>query len=474
MLYFGMSKRLINIDRQTPMLLPPDLRDWVPQRHMVHFIIEAIEHLDLNCFRINWRGSGSEQYPPSTLLALLVYCYATGRFSSRRIEEATYSDVVVRYICANRHPDHDTICTFRRKNAELFKEMFVKVLAMAAELGALKKVGSISVDGTKVHANASKHSAVSYKRAGDMIELLQSEVESLVKKAEDADSTPLDDGLSIPEEIARREERISKLEKARAVIEERFEAIHKEKQADYELKVKAREEARSAGRKPRGREPKVPADKPSDKAQYNFTDPESRIMKTGNRSGFEQSYNAQAAVDADGSYLILGQRVSDHPNDKQELVPTVKCVDDPVRKVNEVLADSGYFSEEAVQEVEANGEIVVYAAVEKLPHGRRVAELEKHRDPEPPAQDASMIEQMRWRLRTKNGKERYKLRKQTVEPVFGIIKEAMGFRQFHLRGRPKVELEWNLVSLAYNMRRMFNLVGEECLPEAGWLHNYGY
>jgi transposase len=202
---------------------------------MVHFIIEAIEHLDLNCFRINWRGSGSEQYPPRTLLALLVYCYATGRFSSRRIEEATYSDVVVRYICANRHPDHDTICTFHIKNAELFKEMFVKVLAMAAELGALKKVGSISVDGTKVHANASKHSAVSYKRAGDMIELLQSEVESLVKKAEDADSTQL-------------------------------------------------------------------ADKPSDKAQYNFTDPESRIMKTGNRSGFEQSYNAQAAVDAEGSW----------------------------------------------------------------------------------------------------------------------------------------------------------------------------
>jgi len=217
---------------------------------MVHFILEAIEHLDLNCFRMNWRGCGSEQYPPSTLLALLVYCYATGRFSSRRIEDATYSDVVVRYICANRHPDHDTICTFRRKNAELFKEMFVKVLAMAAELGALKKVGSISVDGTKLHANASKHSAVSYKRAGEMIEQLQLEVESLVKKAEDADSTPLD-GLSIPEEIARREERIAQLEKAKAVIEERFEAIHKEKQAEYERKLKVREEARGAGRNPR-------------------------------------------------------------------------------------------------------------------------------------------------------------------------------------------------------------------------------
>jgi transposase len=469
-----MSTRLINIDRQTPMLLPPDLRDWVPERHMVHFILEAIERLDLNCFRINWRGCGSEQYPPSTLLALLVYCYATGRFSSRRIEEASYSDVVVRYICANRHPDHDTICSFRRKNSELFKEMFVKVLAMAAELGALKKVGSISVDGTKIHANASKHSAVSYKRAGEMIELLQTEVETLVKKAEDADSTPLDDGLSIPEEIARREDRIAKLEKAKAVIEERYETIRKEKQGEYEQKLKVREEIRAAGRKPRGRDPKAPDDAPADKAQYNFTDPESRIMKTGNRSGFEQSYNAQAAVDAEGSYLILGQRVSDHPNDKQELVPTVQSVDVSVREADEVLADSGYFSEEAVQAVETNGQCIVYAAVEKLPHGRRVEALEKQEDPEPPDEGAATIEKMRHRLRTKKGKERYKLRKQTVEPVFGIIKEAMGFRQFHLRGRPKVELEWSLVSLAYNMRRMFNLVGEKSLPKSGWLHNYGY
>jgi transposase len=321
---------------------------------MVHFILEAIERLDLNCFQINWRGSGSEQYPPSTMLALLVYCYATGRFSSRRIEEATYSDVIVRYICANRHPDHDTICTFRRKNGELFKEMFVKVLAMAAELGALKKVGSISVDGTKLHANASKHSAVSYKRAGEMIERLQLEVETLVKKAEDADSTPLDDGLSIPEEIARREDRIARLEKAKAVIEERFEAIRQEKQAEYERKLKVRNAFRKAGRNPRGCDPKAPDDKPEDKAQYNFTDPESRIMKEGNRSGFEQSYNAQAAVDAEGSYLILGQRVSDHPNDKQELKPTVQSVDTMVRDTNEVLADTGYFSEDAVKDVEAD------------------------------------------------------------------------------------------------------------------------
>lgn len=258
------------------------------------------------------------------------------------------------------------------------------------------------------------------------------------------------------------------------MIEERFEAVHKEKQAEYERKLSVREPARKAGQNPRGRDPEAPGRNPEEKAQYNFTDPESRIMKMGNRSGFEQCYNAQAAVDTEGSYLILGQRVSDHPNDKQELKPTVQSVDEAVREVNEVLAESGYFSEEAVRDVEGNGQRTVYAAVEKIPHGRRVEDLEKHADPTPPDEGAGLIEQMRWRLCTKNGKARYKLRKQTVEPVFGIIKEAMGFRQFHLRGRPKVELEWNLLSLAYNMRRMFNLVGAKCLPEAGGLHNYGY
>ena len=448
------------------------MRDWVPERHMVHFILEAIEKLDLSCFRLNWRGTGSEQYPPSMMLALLVYCYATGRFGSRRIEEATYSDVIVRYICANHHPDHDTICAFRRKNDELFKEMFVKVLAMASELGVLKKVGTISVDGTKIHANASKHAAVSYKRAGQMIEQLQMEVDALVKKAEQADATPLDEGLSIPEEISRRQDRIAKLEKAKAVIEDRFDQIHKEKQAEYEAKMKTRQDSRGAGKKPRGSDPKPPKDEPEEKAQYNFTDPDSRIMKAGRSVAFEQSYNAQAVVDAEGSYLILGQRVTNHSNDKEELKPTLETVNEGFREVEEVLADSGYFSEKAISDIEGDDRVTVYAAVDKQPHGRTVADLEVQADPDRPHEDCSVKETMQWRLQTKKGKDRYKLRKQTVEPVFGIIKQAMGFRQFNLRGSPKAELEWNLVSLAYNVRRMFNLVEEESLPESGWLQNY--
>jgi transposase len=469
-----MSTRLVNIDRQTPMFLPPDLRDWVPERHIVHLILEAIERLDLRCFQVNWRGSGSEQYPPGMLLALLVYCYATGRFRSRGIEEATYTDVAVRYICGNTHPDHDTICSFRRKNGELFKEMFVKALAMAAELGALKKVGSISVDGSKIHANASKHAAVSYKRAGEMIEHLQMEVEALTRKAEEADSTPLDDGLSIPEEIGRREERIAKLEKAKAIIEERFEEVRKQKQADYERKMKAREEKKRSGKKPGGRPPRPPADTPAEKDQVNFTDPDSRIMKASNSKAFEQSYNAQAAVDAEGSYLILGQRVTCNGNDKKELEPTVESVDERIRQPNEVLADSGYFSEDAVERIEGHGDLTAYVAVEKTSHGRTLSDLEKHDDPPEPGPDASLTDQMRWRLKTKKGKERYKLRKETVEPVFGIIKEVMGFRQFHLRGHSKVCTEWNLVTLAYNMRRLFKMVGDKPLPEPGWLQNCAF
>lgn len=219
-----MAVNFVNIDRDTPMLLPHDLKLWIPENHLVHFILDALETLDLTGFKVNTRGTGSKQYPPRMMLALLIYSYATGRFHSRKIEEATYSDIAIRYICGgDYHPDHDTICTFRRVNEKIFEECFVKVLALAQELGKLKKIGTISIDGTKVKANASKHSAVSYKRAGEMIIALQEEVQALVAKAEEADNTPLDDGLSIPDEIARREDRIQALKNARKVIEEQFD-----------------------------------------------------------------------------------------------------------------------------------------------------------------------------------------------------------------------------------------------------------
>ena len=449
-----MSRRLVNVERDTPMLLPPDLRDWVPERHIVHLILDAVHRLGQERFHFNWRGSGSEQYPPGMMLALLIYCYCTGRFSSRRIEEATYSDVVVRYICGNTHPDHDTVCTFRRQDKVLFEDAFVEVLLMAKETRCIKKVGTVSIDGTKIKANASKHSAVSYKRAGEQIEFLRAEVAKLVAKAEGEDGKPLEDGLSIPEEIGRREDRIKRLEEARRIIRRRYESEREEKQAKYEALEAKREAKRQAGKKPRGRKPKPPSDEPPGNKQYNFTDPESHIMKED--GAFVQAFNAQAVVDTQ-SRFIIGERVTNEPNDKKELTADLKSIVPVCGQPEVVLADTGYYSEDRIEEVERDGGPTAYVAVEKSDHGYRVEDLEAKDDPPAAPANASGTDKMRQRLATKAGKELYKLRKQIVEPVFGIIKEVLGFRRFSMRGREKTETEWSLVCMAYNIRRLFVL-----------------
>ena len=454
-----MASRLKNIDRNTPMLLPPDLRSWVPENHIVHFILDAASSLDLSEFHINHRGTGSRQYPPEMMLALLIYCYSTGRFSSRVIEEASYSDVIVRYICGNEHPDHDTICTFRRTNGKLFQECFVKVLALAAELGQLKKVGSVSVDGTKIKASASKHSAVSYKKAGQMIVQLELEMEQLMKKAEAADTAGEDNGLSIPDEIIRREDRKARLEKARAVIEERFKEKQEEQEKEYEQKLKKRKDKeKKTGRKPPGRPPQTPAGTPGDRDQYNFTDPESRIMKAGNGRHFEQSYNAQAAVDLDGSMLILGTYVTPAANDKQQLGDVLESIPGDIRKVETVCADCGYFNEAEIRKAEAEKDLTTLIPPGKIKHGTSLEELFDPQIPQHPEAEAPMREIMIHRLKSEPGKELYRKRKFTVEPVFGIIKEVLGFRRFSLRGLKNVNTEWSLVALAYNFKRLFRLI----------------
>ena len=453
-----MATRFVAIDRDTPLLLPPNLRDWVPGDHLVHFLLDAVEALDLRQVKVNLRGTGSEQYPPSMLLGLLIYSYATGTFGSRRIEQSTYESVPVRLLTADTHPDHDTLCTFRRENQALLTESFVKVLQLAQQLKVLK-FGQLTIaaDGTKVLANASKHSAVSYERAGEMIAQLELEVQQLLAKAEQADATPLQDGLTIPEEITRRQERKAALAQARAEIEARAQARYAVQLAEHEAKLAERAAKQERGEKVGGKPPQAPTPTPEPGDQYNFTDPESRIMKAGNGNHFEQSYNAQAAVEID-SRLIVGERVSQAPNDKQELEPTLRAIPAAAGPVTAALVDSGFFSEKAVQQVE-QGEAgtTVYAAVEKTGHHRSVADLEAKPDPESPAADASVTEIMRHRLRTTAGKALYKLRQQTVEPVFGIIKAVLGFRQFRLRGRAKVSLEWTLVCLAYNLKRLHRL-----------------
>lgn len=453
-----MATRFVPIDRDTPLLLPPNLRDWAPDDHLVHFILDAVAALDLRRVKVNERGTGSEQYPPTMLLARLIYSYATGNFSSRRIEQSTYDSVPVRLLTADTPPDHDTICTFRRENQALLTESFVKVLPLAQQLKVLQ-VGQITVavDGTKVLANASKHSAVSYKRAGQRIGQLELEVKQLVAKAEHADSTPLQDGLTIPEEIARRQERKAALAKARA--QSRYAA----ELAEQETKLAERAARKERADKVGGQSPKAPSSQPGAQEQYNFTDPESRIMKAGSGKHFEQNDNAPAAVEVE-SRLIVGERVSQSPNDKQELVRTMKRLAPDVGAIEAVLIDSGFYSQSAVRAVEQNEEgqptgTTVYAAMGRKSHHRSVADLEKKPEPEPPPASAEVNEVMRHRLATTVGKQKCKLRQQTVEPVFGIIKSVLGFRSFLLRGLEKVSLEWTLVSLAYNLKRLHHLAG---------------
>lgn len=454
-----MAKRFVNIDRSTPILLPQDMRDWLPQDHIARFIIEAVDASDLSVASVNKNGSGDCQYPPGMMLSMLIYAYCTGRFSSRSIEGATFSDVALRFITADTHPDHDTICTFRRNNGPLISSVFLSVLVLAKELKILS-VGTVSIDGSKIEANASKHKAVSFARAQEKIEHLQSEVTELLERAEKADSTPLADGLSIPKEIQRREDRIAQLLKAREAIQARAAAKVESELEAYEEDLRKRKEEAEAGNFRGGPFAPMPSQEPKPGDQYNFTDPESRIMKQGGANHFEQSYNAQAAVDADGSMLVIGAHVTDACNDKEQLVPTLECISPEIGKPEAVLIDNGFYSEKAVLEAESQG-VKVYAPVGKQTHGRSVTDLEAHQEPEPPLEGATVKEGMAQRLKTAEGKALYKLRKETVEPVFGIIKEAMGFRRFSLRGLVKVNLEWALVTLAYNVKRLFTLKGRQ-------------
>jgi len=447
-----MPARFVIVDRETPLLLPPDLREWVPAGHLVHFVIDAVEQLDVSTARVNERGSGSEQYPPGMMLALLVLSYATGVFSSRRIEQSTFDNVAVRLLCADTHPDHDTICAFRRQNRPLLTRCFAQFLELAARCGQLQ-VGDITVaiDGTKILASASRHAAVSYERAGQQLQQVELEIAQLLAKADAADATPLQDGLTVEGELARRHQRKAQLARARA---------------EMEARAYAKAQADRAADHPDQSGPPPPAP-PAPKDQYNFTDPESRIMPAGGPGRFEQAYNAQAAVEIH-SRLIVGQHVTQASNDKQQLAPTVAAIVPAAGPVKQVLVDSGYVSEPAIRQLEhdAHGQptgLTVLAAVQREHHGRSIAQLEQRADPSPPPDDASFLQHLAHRTATSAGRTRYKQRQQTVEPVFGIIKAALGFRRFHLRGLAKASLEWTLVTLAYNFKRL-HLMGTALQP----------
>ena len=444
-----------SIDRQTGFLLPPSVDEWLPEKHLARFIVEVIDGLDLRAMSGRYRGCGSASYHPRMLLGLLVYGYATGVFSSRKLERATYNSVAFRFIAANDHPDHDTIAAFRRRFLKEIEALFVEVLQLAREMGLLK-MGTIGLDGTKIHANASRHSALSYEHAGKIEAQLKAEVAALMAKAEAADAADIPDGMSIPDELALREERLRKLAEARAKIEARAKERYTRALAEHEAKLAAREaKVAATGKKPGGKPPEPPTEGPQPSDQINLTDEESRIMPVAG-GGFEQCYNAQAAVAA-GSMLVVAVDVVQAPNDKQQLEPMLGKIGALCEELGEaetLLADTGYFSTANVETCEKAG-IEPLIAIGRQPHHPPLQERFETTPPAP--ENPTPVAAMAHRLKTPEGRTLYALRKQTPEPVFGIIKSVLGFRQFSLRGLEKVRGEWSLVTMAWNIKRMFVL-----------------
>jgi len=451
-----MKRTFKTVDYEQALDLTVRLGDCLPPDHLARCVVDSVAQLDLSALYAQYGTRGGEPYAPEVLLGLLLYGYATGIFSSRKIERATYEAVPFRFIAGNLHPDHDTLATFRRTFLPELKDLFVQVLLLAQEAGVLK-LGTISLDGTKVHADASKRKAVSYKRLLEVEAQLRTEVEELFALSEQSDQPEVPDGLVVRDEIARREDRLVRRAVAKAVLEARAQERAAAEQAEYEAKLAQREErARTTGRRPGGRPPAPPTPGPRDGDQYNYTDPESRIMKSSTHAGFEQDYNAQVAVDQ-GSLLIVGWALSNHPNDSQEAEPTLAAIPSEIGTPDAAALDAGYFGPATLAACEKRG-IEPYIATGRDPHHprgpQRFAPL-----PDPPAEQASSQVKMAYKLRTALGKAIYGARKCTVEPVIGIIKEVLGFRQFSLRGIQAAAGEWCLVCLAFNLKRFHTLSG---------------
>ena len=444
--------RFIAVDRDTQFLFPPSVQEWLPEDHLARFIVDMVEQLDLSGLEESYAGRGSDAHHPAMLVALLLYGYATGTFSSRALERASYDSIAVRYITANTHPDHDTINSFRKRFLKQIEAIFVQVLCYAQAMGMLK-LGTLSVDGTKVHANASRHSAMSYGHAKKLQAKLKAEVAELMKRAEAANARDLPEGLSLPEELSRREQRLAAIAAAKAKIEARVKA---EAEAAYAAKLAARaQRAKKNGKPPRGRPPAPPSGTPSDQDQVNFTDEESRIMPMPG-GGFEQAYNAQAAVDTD-SLLVVASTLTQATNDKQQVVPMLEqlqALPQELGRVKRLLADTGYASEDNVNAC-AQAKVEPLIALGREGHHRGL--FERFAEPAPLQGKPTPLAAMRHRLQTRRGRKWYALRKCTVEPVFGLIKQVMKFRQFLLRGLTGARGEWSLACLAWNLKRMNTL-----------------
>lgn len=452
-----MAVEFIPVDRDTPYIFPPCVQDYLPEDHLARFVVEIVEQLDLSHLSSVYSGRGSKPFHPALLVALLFYGYATGVFSSRKLEKASYDSIACRYICANTNPDHDTISSFRKRFLQELEALFIEILLVAQAMGLLR-LGTVSLDGTKIKANAGKHKALSWGYANKLEAQLKREVEELMRLAKEADQSSLPEEMDIPEELRYREERLAAIARAKEGIEARARERFEREQAEFEEK-KAQRAAREeeSGKKARGREPEPPTAGPKDRDQINLTDEDSRIMPAPS-GGFEQAYNAQAGVDIE-THLIVERHVTQHPNDKQEMVPALAYMGNLPETLGEaenMLADTGYFSAANVEKCSAAG-LVPFIPEKREKHNLSLKERFQV-DPEPP-QNPTPVQAMKHRLRTKEGKALYAKRKSSVETVFGIIKQVQGFRQFLLRGLESVQGEWSLVCIGWNLKRMHALRG---------------
>jgi len=443
-----MAVEFMPIDRDTPYLFPPSVQDYLPEDHLARFVVEIVDQLDLSHLSAVYTGRGSKPFHPAMLVSLLFYGYATGVFSSRKLEKASYDSIAFRYVCANSNPDHDTINSFRQRFLQELAALFVEILVVAEAMG-LVKLGTVSLDGTKIKANASKHKALSWDYAKRLEAQLKQEVEELMRLAEEADQGSLPEAMDIPQELQA-------IAEAKAEIQARSQARFEDQQAAYEDQLAKREaRAKKTGKKPRGKPPKPPTAGPRGKDQVSLTDSESRIMPTSG-GGFDQAYNAQAGVDVE-THLIVEQHVTQHTNDKQQIEPALEAIGDlpaALGKVKKLLADTGYFSEANVKKC-VKGGMLPFIPEKRQQHNLALTERFSE-DPEAP-QNATAVEAMRHRLQTQEGKAVYAKRKATVETVIGIIKEVLGFRQFRLRGLNSVQGEWSLVCIGWNLKRMHAL-----------------
>jgi len=440
-----MSKTFRPYDPEQIFLMPASLQDWLPKGHLAYFISDVVDCLDLSAIMSCYdEEKGYPPYHPVMMVKVLLYAYCIGVPSSRRIQKRLEEDISFRVLAANNTPDFRTISDFRKDHLKALAALFVQVLRLCQKAG-LVKLGHVSLDGTKMKANASKHKAMSYKRMKEEEARLEAEVQDLLRKAEavdeEEDLTYGRDkrGDELPKELALRESRLKKIRDARAALES---------------------EARAEAEQAQGRGGKATG-VPEDKAQRNFTDPESHIMPAPGGKQFEQAYNAQAAVDS-AHQVIVAAEVTDQPSDKGQAVPMMKQVKENTGKLpREMSADAGYFSSDAVKDLTTEG-IDVYMPPDKMCHTHSLLAAPRGRIPK----GLSIVDRMRRKLRTKQGRKRYGLRKELPEPVFGQIKQARGFRQFLLRGKQKVRGEWRFICTGHNVLKLFGacrdgLVGQE-------------